>query len=139
MLNMKIKCNNPVCNKEVNTDKSHITRVDKESGCKLYFCSDECDISHKFLFNRQQKRYFHQMADVWKKSIEKSFREFYDFMPATFFDFMKPIEKIEYKPLIKEFEEKRWLYRPLHQFGTLAICFDDVVAICRKRKIDLGE
>lgn len=103
------------------------------SGCKLYFCSDNCDISHKFIFNKDERRNFHRIADVWKKSIEKNFRKFYDFMPEPFFNFLKPIGVVEQKSLMEELEEMKWLYRPINRWGQPAICFNDIVAICKKR------
>jgi len=130
---MLIKCNNPACDKKIDTNKSHTIRYDRISGCKLYFCSDMCNISHKFIFNKNERPYFHKIADCWKKVIEKDFRKFYDFMPDSFFNFLEPIKVVKERPLMEELEEKKWLYRPLHQFGTPAIGFNDVVKACKKR------
>lgn len=133
---MKIKCNNPVCEQMIYTNKSHITRIHKESGCKLYFCSDECDVSHKYIFNKNERYYFHKIADVWKKSIEKNFRKFYDFMPEHFFNFLKPIE--EEKTLMEELEKNSWLYKPLAKWGDgNSILLNDVIKICKNKNIKL--
>ena len=88
---MLIKCNNPACDKKIDTNKSHTIRYD--SGVKLYFCSDACDISYKYIFDFKNKSDFHKIADAWKKVIEKNFRKFYDFMPEFYFNFMKPLPK----------------------------------------------
>lgn len=113
---MEIKCNNPSCEKTINIDKAHITRIHKESDCKLYFCSDNCDISHKFMFDRNERKYFHSIADSWKKPIEKNFRKFYDFMPESFFDFMKPPPE---KKLIQKFPN---IYTILNEIEFEKMC-----------------
>lgn len=86
---MTFKCNNPACDIKIDTNKPHIIRYDKQTNCKLYFCSDGCDMSMKFMFDKKERLGFHKIANVWKKKIEKDLRAFYDFMPETYFDFMK--------------------------------------------------
>lgn len=84
---MKANCDNPSCKSIVDTNKIHIIRYDKVTDYKMHFCTENCDIVHKYIFDKNERYNFHKIADIWKKQIEKDFRAFYDYMPESYFKF----------------------------------------------------